>query len=126
MDFQFLGCGLSDRSARADLIQAGPTNTGASEVTQTEYGSVPLIRGDDIFLENGVNFIKIDVEGHELSVLHGLEKTIEKHRPYLYVETRSETTETVPEHLSQLKYRAIYNYSRYEGVINFMFEPELL
>lgn len=126
MDLRYLGYGLSDSIARAEVIQAGPMNTGASKVTKADHGSVPLMSGDEIFLGKAVDFIKIDVEGHELSVLRGLYRTIEKYRPFLYVETRNDTTESVPEYLDRLKYRVIYDYSRYEGVINFMFEPSSL
>jgi hypothetical protein len=40
----------------------------------------------DSFAFNDVVFIKIDVQGYELNVIKGAEKTIEKHRPYLFVE----------------------------------------
>jgi FkbM family methyltransferase len=33
-----------------------------------------------------VRFIKIDVEGHELEVLHGAEQTIRKYKPHLLIE----------------------------------------
>jgi hypothetical protein len=33
-----------------------------------------------------ISAIKIDVEGAELMVLKGMEKSIEKYRPYLYIE----------------------------------------
>jgi FkbM family methyltransferase len=34
----------------------------------------------------GPDFVKIDVEGHELAVLHGGQKTLESHRPTLLIE----------------------------------------
>jgi hypothetical protein len=39
-----------------------------------------------------VDFIKIDVEGHELEVLHGSRQTLEKHHPTLMVEVTSSRT----------------------------------
>lgn len=50
-----------------------------------------LVLNGDFFIEslnlkNPIAAIKIDVEGAELSVLRGLEKTIKKHRPYIYCE----------------------------------------
>ena len=40
----------------------------------------------DSFSFNDVAFIKIDVQGYELNVIKGAEKTIAEHRPYLFVE----------------------------------------
>ena len=39
-----------------------------------------------------VDFIKIDVEGHELEVLHGSSETLERHHPMLMVEVTSART----------------------------------
>lgn len=54
-------------------------------VARTEEIQVQTRRIDDYELPS-VGFIKIDVEGHELSVLGGAERTIEKHRPNLLIE----------------------------------------
>lgn len=49
---------------------------------------VDSIRIDDFLnLEEKIDFMKIDVEGMELEVLKGSKKTIEEHRPILYIET---------------------------------------
>ncbi len=48
----------------------------------TEVRMVPL----DDYHDLEPNFIKIDVEGCELKVLKGAEKTIEKHRPKMVIE----------------------------------------
>lgn len=40
----------------------------------------------DSFAFNDVAFIKIDVQGYELNVIKGAEKTIAEHRPYLFIE----------------------------------------
>ena len=47
--------------------------------------SVPLVTIDGLALPR-CNFIKVDVEGMELDVLHGAAQTIARCRPYLYVE----------------------------------------
>jgi FkbM family methyltransferase len=39
-----------------------------------------------------VDFMKIDVEGHELEVLHGSRETLKRHRPTLMVEVTSDRT----------------------------------
>lgn len=42
--------------------------------------------GDEILINEPINFIKIDVEGYEGFVMQGLMKTIEKHHPILVFE----------------------------------------
>ena len=46
---------------------------------------VPLVTIDSLGLDN-VTFMKIDVEGHEVAVLHGAADTIKRDRPRLFVE----------------------------------------
>lgn len=63
-----------------------PNNTLSElEPNQIRSIEVPMLRGDDLDLGD-VGFIKIDVEGHELSVLRGLQKTIKRCRPVLLIE----------------------------------------
>ncbi len=55
-----------------------------------EYSSDIITVEGDTFIEmldvKEISVIKVDVEGAELSVLDGLVKTIEKFRPFLYIE----------------------------------------
>ena len=48
---------------------------------------------DDLNLNNEISFIKIDVEGHELEVIDGAKKTIEKNKPKLLVEIEEKHTQ---------------------------------
>jgi FkbM family methyltransferase len=72
------------------------------------YGvTVPTRRLDDYDLA-AVGFIKIDVEGHELSVLKGASQTIERHRPLMLIEIedrhRPNATRDVHRYLGNLGY----------------------
>ena len=49
--------------------------------------SMPL---DSLSFDRKVSLIKIDVEGHELSVFRGMDNLIKSFRPTLIIETRSE------------------------------------
>lgn len=51
-----------------------------------ETMTVPAHRIDDLAADGSVGFIKIDVEGHELAVLRGGEKVIERCAPALLIE----------------------------------------
>ncbi|MGH9244424.1 MAG: FkbM family methyltransferase [Acidimicrobiales bacterium] len=84
--------GLSDRSGRATLFVPsgiGPdalaTLTAARRTSDAAGVEVALAALDEYDLER-VGFVKIDVEGHELEVLRGAERTLERWRPTLLVE----------------------------------------
>ena len=47
---------------------------------------VSCIKLDDINFDTLIKIIKIDVQGFEMQVLQGGEKTLEKHRPVMVIE----------------------------------------
>jgi hypothetical protein len=67
-------------------------NSMAPELRSTHLGprylTVPVTTLDDFFATQSrqPHFLKIDVEGHELAVLHGARRTLETHRPRILVE----------------------------------------
>lgn len=68
-------------------------NSGAAYVTQG-VGSVSLSTIDQVCADYSVDrlaFIKLDVEGCELAVFRGAEKTLRKHKPVLLVEVNPVT-----------------------------------
>lgn len=68
---------------RATIEAANPLK--AAEVARVEELEVET-RTIDSYEWKSLGFIKVDVEGHELSVLAGAEETIAKHRPNLLIE----------------------------------------
>ncbi len=86
-------CALSDRDGRVSLTV--PTDTlvdrsGCARISDSEApGELTLTieaRTLDSFAFDDVDFIKIDVEGHERNVLTGAGETIRRCRPTLLVE----------------------------------------
>ena len=84
--------GLSDREDCLALSIPDHANLGTASLEKT-VGSrsvmVEVCRGDHmkaISQINRIDWIKIDVEGHELSVLLGLRQMITKHRPPVFFE----------------------------------------
>lgn len=55
-----------------------------------------------------VGFLKIDVEGHEISVLNGAQKTIERNRPKLVIEVDKSHLDAVSSFFSRLNYSAFF------------------
>lgn len=85
--------GLSDKNIESYININTTGNVGASSIgIQTENyvkDKIHLIKGDsfvDEFKIQKVDLIKIDVEGHELFAIKGLNNTIEKFRPIVIME----------------------------------------
>lgn len=81
--------GLSDEPSRADLVQ----KTGSSlktHVRPNEDGAIELRRLDDVPMPEGIpiDFMKIDVEGFEVFVLHGAEGLILREKPVIIIEQK--------------------------------------
>ena len=82
--------GLSDREGSLPFRLMPATSTGQSRVATAEEGANAMIdvkRFDDQFVHEGkVLFFKIDVEGHERSVLNGMTRTLGTNRCFLQME----------------------------------------
>lgn len=92
-----VGLGSNTRLTQLFLHSAGSTDPAASMhelIRDAEfYGSqktIPVFKGDDALAQLGIvsgpTILKIDVEGAELEVLRGLEKSIEQLRPLIILE----------------------------------------
>jgi len=76
-------------------------------IDEEYFETITTVIGDDILLKEAhIDFIKIDVEGHEYAVLLGIQKTLEKFRPKMILEFSPlftpETTEKIIELLEPL------------------------
>jgi FkbM family methyltransferase len=84
--------GLSNREAALHYKLDTSGNLGASQfVSEADEQTIdlPVCRADDYLstkIVNRVDFIKIDVEHHELEVFEGLELTVSRYRPIIAFE----------------------------------------
>jgi FkbM family methyltransferase len=124
VDTSNLGVGLSDTSGKA-WAYTPPANLGATQLRiETADGPLSLIPGDVILQDRRVDFLKIDVEGMELKALAGLEQTISKWRPPMFVEVDDENAGSFEEWLETYNYEAIRKYRRYPVNENYMVVPK--
>ncbi len=103
-----------------------PTNSGASSfVNRTKlgkkddgtkiYGEFPKetpmakvgVKKLDTFNFNNIDFIKIDVQGFELNVLKGANKTLKKNNPVLCIEEDDSKNSLVIPYLEELNFELV-------------------
>jgi FkbM family methyltransferase len=140
---------LSNRTGYAELRI--PMRKGVEENSLTTMEEHNQLQGDDAIrtvkcevdrldniIREPVGFIKIDVEGHEISVLEGAIATIRANRPVLLVESVQDHNPDAPENILQFLraegYMAIYldeagiigavgSDQPAEGIVNYIFIP---
>lgn len=127
---------LSDRAGIANLnvpLYGGVTRgTGAATMTEVTHHSfevhpIRTVRLDDEQLPP-VGFIKIDVEGHELNVLAGAQRLIQRDKPTMLIEVdhRYHLTRSVPDILAEIEamgYRGeFYYYRKWRPIVEFRLE----
>lgn len=99
--------GLGEKQEKVTYYPSYTSNTGIGSfahrngiVRPEDEVELNLARGDDYFTEHGIttpHFIKIDVEGMEISVLKGLRKTLYSSRPMCLVEWNRQEQDTLLE-----------------------------
>ena len=99
----------------------------ADGFTDTVSYTVDMVTLDDRLTDRPVGFIKIDVEGHELSVLVGCKQVLMKDRPVLLVESEERhqggTIQSIQSFLSALEYAGyFYNAKKWTPISEFSVE----
>jgi FkbM family methyltransferase len=122
-------CSSSDGRELSLKLEGG----GGSRIVQGPRGDVTVktitvdTMAEALRLEK-VDFLKVDVEGHELEVLRGAQNTLSKHRPILLVELRQENAKEAEEFLRKLRYslaRVLTKYTK-AGDENRLYLPQEL
>lgn len=97
---------VGDHSMKGKLIYHEGNNSGCYYFEEKEDETVNCIKlDDDLDNIDNIDFIKIDTEGFELSVLRGAKNIILKNKPLIQIETNSLCTK----HYG-VKVDEIYNY----------------
>lgn len=96
VEYNLINAAVSSKSGTGNLRYTArlPLTSGAS-LEKHIHGGRESMRVDVITLDEAlsedldVGFIKVDVEGHEIHVLHGAVKTIERCRPKMVLEANT-------------------------------------
>lgn len=88
---QALNIGLSDEKTCAKIQHFDARNISGTSINESTDGDLEVDRLDNIkFEEERIDFVKIDVEGHEIKVLNGAKETFLKYKPkYVFIESFS-------------------------------------
>ena len=92
---QIFNVALSNTEKQVFMSQAFE-NSGMSSVIDEETNLCIDAKTLDSFNLNDIDFIKIDVEGHEHEVLEGAKDTLNRCRPVLFIEVLNANTATSP------------------------------
>jgi FkbM family methyltransferase len=122
-DLSHLGIGLSDTDMAGMSVVAPGRNLGAGRMVQTG-GALAVRRGDSALAGRHVDFLKIDVEGMEVSVLNGLSATIAACRPRMFVEVDQANRAGFLAWTKEHQYAVRGTYKRYRTNENFLIVPE--
>lgn len=119
IDTRYLGIGLASSSGKASLHNPQTNNMGAVQLVAGD-GKIPLAVGDDLLHTESPSFIKLDVEGMELSVLQGLERLIDRCSPRIFVEVDNQNLPAFEEWRQRHHYFVSASYKRYPQNENFL------
>lgn len=122
LDTRHLGLGLSDLAETADVTWK-PNNLGGARMAAREGGAIQLVTGDSLLADRHIDFMKIDIEGHEIKALNGLERTIAASRPKIFVEVDDENRAPFEAWRQAHDYTTLKTFRRYTINENVLIAP---
>jgi|SRR5208337_1669460 FkbM family methyltransferase len=124
VDLKHLGIALASETSAMRLIEVDPHNLGGASLVPDAQGNVRSVPGDSLLLNEHVSFLKIDVEGMEMDILHGLEGTVRTWRPNIFIEVWYQNSEGFLKWCDRFSYQIVDQYRRYRDSRNYMVIPK--
>lgn len=121
-DLRHLGLGLSDRSEGGYGMDWRDRNLGGAQMHAGE-GTLRVERGDDLLEGVRPDLIKIDVEGMEMQALAGLDQTVARARPWLFVEVDNANIAAFEAWAAARGYTVEQTLRRYAANVNYLLNP---
>lgn len=106
--------GLGKENTKAKVVFDGTAvnNLGGTALSECEDGTLEIKKLDDLNILEKIDFIKIDVEEMEASVLSGAKNTIQRDKPLIWVEIFDKHYENVSYMLHRMGYTKIETLSK--------------
>lgn len=117
--------GLGKEDTKAKIVVDGSVynNLGGTTLSECSDGKIEIKKLDGLCISDKIDFIKIDVEEMEASVLLGARETILRDKPLIWVEIFDKNYENVSYILHRMGYTKIMELSKnnylfqYRGVV---------
>lgn len=122
-DLSRLGVGVGEVHAGGYGMEQRDRNLGAAAML-AGAGDLEIWPGDELLADVTPDFIKIDVEGAELSALRGLSGLIARHRPALFVEVAAANDEGFRDWNARAGYDIALTRNRYRTATNYLALPK--
>ena len=121
VDLTHLGAGVSDGAGRMRFVTSQRGGLGATSLEPDPSGEVPVVPLDSL-VAGPVDFLKIDVEGMEMSVLAGAQALIRRCRPKIFIEIANGNTTAFSSWLAANGYEVLKVFSD-KGHANYLIQP---
>ena len=106
------------------MITPNLQNTGRSMIEHASYGEwVELVAGDDILAGRRADFLKIDVEGHEMEALAGLRQTIATWKPKMLIEVADRNAKSFERWRNENAYEVLHQFRHYAENSEYLIAP---
>lgn len=122
--FDYIGCALGKKQEKCVFKEYQLKNLGGTKLKTQDDGFIDVFPGDHIFENYPVDFIKIDVEGMELDVLQGFEKTIKKFKPTIFIEIDNNNEELFKNNIFEYGYEIINVFCMYTTCKNYLIKSK--
>ena len=99
-----INAAVGAQTGLASVSHYDETNIGSTQITKDSSGAIKIISIDSLNIKEHIDFIKIDVEGFEKSVIDGCISTIERDKPYIMIEIQKENFSYISEVLLKMGY----------------------
>ncbi len=126
IDTSYVGMGLGDKLGHFQVEYPQMNNIGAARLVEVEgsehttAAKVMVCPLDSLSMGKEPQFVKIDVEGMEISVLQGMEGTIRRFRPHMFIEVDNANAGLFDEWVEKNDYVKVDSFRRYVQNENFL------
>jgi FkbM family methyltransferase len=122
VDLSHLGIGIAGEAGRARFVFSTRGGLGATSLEPDPAGEI-VVETIDSVISGPVDFLKVDVEGMEMSVLAGSQRLIAQSRPLIFIEIANRNTMAFCDWLNTAGYEVARIFTD-KGHANYLIAPK--